>query len=95
MSLYRLRPRAASDLEAIWDYTFEKWSKTQADSYYNDIISTLDNLASGALRGRVSDVKDDYMTYPVGSHIIIHRFSGSSLDVVRILHQSMDFVRHL
>ena len=95
MSLYELRPRAASDLEAIWNYTSDEWSETQAESYHDDIISTLDNLASGLLRGRVSEIRDGYMIYPVGSHIIFYRVSGSSLDVIRILHQSMDFVRHL
>lgn len=35
-----LRQEAIDDLNDIWNYTFEKWSEKQADTYY----STLDLL---------------------------------------------------
>ena len=33
MSGYELSPAAERDLEDIWDYTFETWSREQANSY--------------------------------------------------------------
>lgn len=38
---YRLTPRAESDLEEIWLYTFKTWSPEQADRYHNDIVDRL------------------------------------------------------
>ena len=30
-----LRQEAIDDLKNIWEYTFEKWSESQADKYYS------------------------------------------------------------
>ena len=30
-----LRQEAIDDLNNIWEYTFEKWSESQADKYYS------------------------------------------------------------
>jgi toxin ParE1/3/4 len=38
---------------------------------------------------------DDYRAYPSGSHMIFYRTVQEQLHVVRILHQRMDYVRHL
>jgi toxin ParE1/3/4 len=95
MSAYRLSPLAEDDLEGIWVYTVEKWSITQADRYYSDIVDTLEELASGNLRGRVTGIRTGYLKYPVGRHFIFFLSSEAGIDVIRILHQSMDIERHL
>ena len=95
VSGYRLSPLAESDLEDIWLYTLEQWSRTQADSYISDIIAAIDKLSSGERKGRVCDIRDGYLKYAVGRHIIFFRQLNTDLDVMRILHQSMDIERHL
>lgn len=35
MAKYKLTNEAVEDLTKIWDYTFEKWSEKQADTYYS------------------------------------------------------------
>ena len=92
---YRLSPLAQSDLEDIWLYTFENWSLEQADRYQNNIMGTIGDLAQGVRTGRPVDVREGYFKYQVGSHLVFYRLSGSSLDVIRVLHQRMDIAAHL
>ncbi len=95
MAAYRLSPLAESDLEDIWFYTLERWSVSQADSYHAGIIAAIEKLASGERHGRSADVRDDYLKYPVGRHFVFFRAADVGIDVMRILHQSMDVERHL
>jgi toxin ParE1/3/4 len=88
-------PLAEADLEAIWLYTFQNWSAEQADSYHADIMSALAGLASGSRFGRDVDVREGYLKYPVGAHLVFYRVRESGIDVIRILHQRMDVARHL
>lgn len=39
MAQYKLNNRAVEDLSKIWNYTFEVWSKKQADKYHHALIS--------------------------------------------------------
>lgn len=38
--------KAFSDLEAIWQYTHERWSKEQADRYVNLLFDEIDYIAA-------------------------------------------------
>ncbi len=92
---YRLSPLAQTDLEDIWLYTFHNWSIEQADRYQTQIIAAIEALADGKKTGRPVMVCEGHYKYPVGSHIVFYRQSGSSLDVIRVLHQRMDVSLHL
>ena len=39
------------ELEEIWLYTFERWSKEKADIYYKSIIAEIENVAWDFERG--------------------------------------------
>ena len=95
MTGYRLSPLAKTDLENIWLYTLEQWSVTQADRYYNTIITTIEQLTSGEIKGRYTDIRPDFLKYPIGKHLIFFRKLKDEIEVIRILHQWMDFDRHL
>lgn len=92
---YRLTPRAVIDLEDIWLYTFQNWSLEQADRYQNDIVAAITALANGNKTGRRVDIRAGYFKYLAGSHYVFYRRSDLSLDVIRVLHQSMDASAHL
>lgn len=95
-SEFRLSPRAESDLEAIWQYTFETWSADQADTYHMQIIARLERLAAGELQGAACDyIRQGYFKLTVGSHLAFFRDAPYGVEITRILHQSMDFDRHL
>jgi len=41
MLSFELSERAQKDLENIWDYTYEKWSRNQANKYFEFIQSEI------------------------------------------------------
>lgn len=95
MSGYVLSPRAQADLDEIWDYTAERWDEDQADRYIHDIRAAIEAIASDPRRGRACDyIRSGYRKYQAGSHMLFFRIIHGGIDVVRILHQNMDFERH-
>ncbi|MBN8943662.1 MAG: type II toxin-antitoxin system RelE/ParE family toxin [Rhizobiales bacterium] len=89
-------PRAALDIEEIFDYTADRWSVDQAELYVLQIKKAVETLATDPLRGRpCDDVRPGHRRYPVGTHTIFYRLIGSSLTIVRVLHQQMDIDQHL
>ncbi|MFO1202203.1 MAG: type II toxin-antitoxin system RelE/ParE family toxin [Tabrizicola sp.] len=88
-------PAAVADIGAIWDYSAETWGVDQADRYVDDIRNVCVSLASGGRSGRRVDVRDGYLKYPVGRHLIFFRQGGPGIVVIRVLHQCMDVDRHL
>jgi toxin ParE1/3/4 len=96
MTRYVVSPRAQADIEDIWDYTAARWDISQAERYIRAIRATIETLADDPLLGRGCDeIREGYRKYPVGSHVVFYRMRDIGLDVVRILHQRMDFARHL
>lgn len=90
-----LRRTARADLAGIWRYTADNWSPEQADKYVRILTGAMDALASGDKVGRVCAVRDSYLQYGAGSHIIFYRLTDDMLDVARVLHQRMDVGRHI
>jgi len=81
-----------SDLINIWEYTFEKWSLTQADIYYSLLIDGINSIAKNPNIGRNYDkVRVEYFGLQVKSHIIFYRLKDvETLQIIRVLHQRMD-----
>lgn len=38
MVKFQLTNKAIDDLSSIWNYTFDKWSESQANKYYCELI---------------------------------------------------------
>lgn len=92
MARYRLTNDAVKDLDEIWAYTYEKWSEEQADRYYNLIKSEFEFIASNPNSGKPMDhVKEGYRSSKVKSHLVFYKIAPDKIvEIVRILHQSMD-----
>jgi toxin ParE1/3/4 len=97
MTRYVLKPRAQRDLDEIWDYTAARWNIDQAEIYIRAIQRSLEMLADDPRLGRTcDDIRAGYRKHRVESHFIFYRVIETDIvDVIRILHQSMDFERHL
>ena len=96
MSRYILSPRAKADLDGIWDFTVRKWGEQQAEDYIRLLVGAMETVAENPRRGRACDeVRKGYRRYLAGSHIIFFRKIKAGIEVVRILHGSMDFEQHL
>ena len=95
MSAYVLSPRPRADLRGIWRYTRDRWSIEQADRYVRELNRAFATIADDPRRGRpCDDIRPGYRKYRVGAHMVFFRFVGDKIEVVRLLHQSMDFERH-
>lgn len=93
---YVLSPRANSDLEEIWDYTESHWELDQAERYIRELWHHIDSIATHPKIGRpCPEVRLGYYKYRAGSHFLFYRMTSDGVDVVRILHERMDFGRHL
>ncbi|MCB1341193.1 MAG: type II toxin-antitoxin system RelE/ParE family toxin [Pseudooceanicola sp.] len=87
-------PAAASDINAIWDYTAHTWGIDQAEAYLDAIRDACAQLASGSGAGRPVSARGGYFKLAVGRHFLFYRAKGQDLEIVRILHQRMDAERH-
>ena len=48
MAKYKLTHAALNDLSAIWEYTVDMWSESQADTYYKMLVMSFDKILKSA-----------------------------------------------
>lgn len=93
---FRLTPAALDDLKDIARYTQNKWGKKKCTVYLRALDSRFTWLAENPTLGLSrNDIQSGYLSYPEGKHIIFYRKCGDWIEVLGILHQSMDFRLHL
>jgi toxin ParE1/3/4 len=91
-----LTPRAAQDLDDIFDYSAEVWGIERTILYIRALQAAMERLLLFPELGRsIHEVRPGVRLLPVESHLIIYRLRGEAIDVVRILHQRMDIERHI
>lgn len=93
---YNISKRAAIDLTEIWYYTTKKWSNTQADKYYDELIELFETIANDFEIGKPADnIKIGYRKIKINSHFVyFNRNKSGIVEIKRILHQKMDVERH-
>jgi toxin ParE1/3/4 len=102
----RLTAAAASDFEHIIDWTIEHFGEPQALAYAETLTLAIEALADGptvaGAKQRNEILKGLYSLHVArqgrkGSHFVMYRVSGSgdAIEVLRLLHDSMDLPRHL
>ncbi|WCO03503.1 type II toxin-antitoxin system RelE/ParE family toxin [Psychroserpens ponticola] len=94
---YRISQQAIDDLNNIWLYTFHKWSKEQADRYYNLIIGEIEFITDNYLIGKSAEqTRKNYRFTKIKSHLIFYRkVDNEIVEIVRILNQRMDIKKRL
>lgn len=92
-----LRQKAIDDLNNIWNYTFEKWSETQADKYYETIKFACQEIGRNPNLGKeYTSISRHLLGIKAGKHIIFYNLiSDTEIEVIRILHQRMDLKNRL
>lgn len=92
MAEYRLTNRAVEDLSDIWNYTFDNWSESQADHYYQILLENCQEIADNQVRGKnYEGIIKSLFGFRTGRHIIFYRNVDSSIvEIIRILHEQMD-----
>ena len=88
---YLISNKAVSDLEEIWLYTLENWSIEQADRYYNLIFDEIHFICKNLNSGKSKEhIRKGYRASKVNSHLIFYRIEKNIVEIIRILHESMD-----
>ncbi|PKP33113.1 MAG: type II toxin-antitoxin system RelE/ParE family toxin [Bacteroidetes bacterium HGW-Bacteroidetes-16] len=89
---YRISQKAIFDLEKIWLYTLNNWSREQADRYHNLIIDEIKFIVNNYEScPKIDYVRTGYRMSKVKSHLIFFKKTeDSTIEIIRILHQNMD-----
>lgn len=96
-------PRAKRDIVEVLEYTMERWGKAQAREYGELIKQALVAIATDPQRGMPrDDVRRGVLAYHISQrgrparHIVFYRIGTTgTVEIVRLLHDAMDFERHL
>ena len=92
MARHILTNKAVEDLSRIWEYTYEVWLESQADKYYELLISSFQEIVQNPALGKnYTEIDGAILGLRVGKHIVFYRLIKSNdIEIVRILHQRMD-----
>lgn len=91
-----LTPKAKTDLGGIWDFSNLRWGAAQAEKYTRELWQAMQSQAvDWSTSSDISAVRKDYRKIKSGSRVIFFRITPDAMEVVRILHEKMDFDRHL
>jgi toxin ParE1/3/4 len=92
---YALSNSADRDLTDIYIYSFRTFGEAQADAYLLGLADCLQVLADNPRMGRQAYIRPDLLCYRYGRHLIFYVSEEKDIFIVRVLHDSMDFLRHL
>ena len=89
---YKISNKAVEDLKDIGRYSQKQWGVVQRNRYLKEIHDCFSQLAENPHIGANCDyIVDGYRKFPQGNHIIFYRLvHGSLVEIIRILHKSMD-----
>lgn len=100
----RLGQQAEQDFVDILQWTVKTFGEVQASTYAETIALAIESLGDGpdilGARAR-EDIQPGIRTLHVaqqgraGRHFVVFHAVGSNMDVLRLLHDSMDLPRHL
>ena len=95
---YKISKAAADDLERIWLYTSEIWSRAQADYYFDLLMDEIEYLAENPKSGKdYNEIRKGYFRSRVKSHFIFYKIKNkqNELEIIRVLHEMMDIESHI
>ena len=96
MAKFHLSNEAVEDLDSIWLYTLETWSEDQADIYYHELVKSCQKIANRPtyLDKEYHEIMPGLYGHHIYKHLIFYILVEDGVEIVRILHERMDFARH-
>ena len=95
MASYVFTEKAERDLEKIIDYTVGRWGDIQTIQYFESLQEVAQLLADnpdlGLRRGTLSA---GLLSFLCQSHILYYLKDSHGVSIIRVLHSSMDSVKH-
>ncbi len=92
MANYRITRKAKLDLKAIWNYTYDYWSKKQADKYLKELMNEFNTIVDDPKKGRsYGEIDSMIFGFKKNKHIIFYRINETGeVEFIRVLHEVMD-----
>ena len=88
--------QAEQDLTDIWIYTAEEWNLAQADMYLDELVSGIERLSTHPELGHSrEDIRTGFRSLNVSQHIVFYRITNEEVQIIRVLHKSVDVQRYL
>jgi toxin ParE1/3/4 len=87
---FHITSKAKIDIENIWFYTYQNWSESQADFYFELIMNEIQSLCFDPKRGKPFDeIFIGLKSSKIKSHLVFYTIQSDRITVLRILHKSM------
>ena len=91
MAGFNITPRAKHDLHSIWRYTRDTWGEAQADTYVSALYRKFSRLAETPRIGRNrADIDSRFYCFPEKKHLIFYIIYDAHIDIIGVVHKSMD-----
>ena len=79
------------DLKSIGRYTSGKWGRMQRNSYLAILDNSFHVISKHPDLGMICDyIKPGYRKYHAGRHLVFYRKGIEQIEIIRILHDSMN-----
>jgi len=93
---YILSPEAQNSLKSIRAYSINNFGIKRTKSYLQTILKQFQQLAENPSSGIVrEDLNVGYYCKFVGSHTIYYRIKSTHIEIIDVLHQSMEPTKHI
>jgi toxin ParE1/3/4 len=90
-----ISPEAEDDLKGLGIFTEENWGRKQREKYLAQLGKRMETLAAHSTLGKKRhDLPNTPYSYHEGKHVIFFREAPNGIEVIRVLHDAMDFPRH-
>ncbi|MCK4834594.1 MAG: type II toxin-antitoxin system RelE/ParE family toxin [Gammaproteobacteria bacterium] len=96
MPSYVFTDKAEHDLEKIIDFTVEHWGTLQAILYIDGLEEIAQTLAKNPDIGLKREALfTGLLSFPYQRHILYYTKELHGVSIIRVLHASMDSVKHI
>jgi toxin ParE1/3/4 len=98
MRKLHLSPASAEDLENILQFTLDSWGEKQFEiylSYFQEAFSAIQEDPKCLSSQRRDEIFKKCRSIRSGHHIVFYRLRNKNIEIIRILHEKMDFSRHI
>ena len=87
----RIAKEAALDVDALWDYTAERWNPEQADTLVDTLEGKFRLLCEYPALGRSrEELFPGLRSLPVRGFVILYQVFEGTLEIARVLHGARD-----
>lgn len=91
MAGYLLSPQAENSLTQISAYSLRQFGQQQKTKYLKMLREPMRSAAANPMRGRERhDIKQGYYSVQAESHHIYYRIRAAHIEIIDVLHQSME-----